>query len=155
MFSQFCHFREDQWILTEVLVWMSVRIFFISLNCTGKNVILIVRNEVAEVMFLPLVFHSVHGGGHASVYTGIPPPTPPYPREQPPPGPDTPWIRHLPLPGTPPDQAPPQSRPIGPDIHIRHLPPADGYCCGRYASYWNAYLLQKFYWCILIVRYLN
>ena len=21
-------------------------------------------------------------------------------------------------------------------------PPADGYCCGRYASYWNAFLLQ-------------
>ena len=22
----------------------------------------------------------------------------------------------------------------------RHTPPADGYCCGRYASYWNAFL---------------
>ena len=22
-----------------------------------------------------------------------------------------------------------------------HPPPADGYCCGRYASYWNAFLL--------------
>ena len=24
----------------------------------------------------------------------------------------------------------------------RHPPPADGYCCGRYASYWNAFLLS-------------
>ena len=23
----------------------------------------------------------------------------------------------------------------------RHPPPKDGYCCGRYASYWNAFLL--------------
>ena len=23
-------------------------------------------------------------------------------------------------------------------------PPADGYCCGRYASYWNAFLFKKF-----------
>ena len=23
----------------------------------------------------------------------------------------------------------------------RHPPPTDGYCCGRYASYWNAFLL--------------
>ena len=38
----------------------------------------------------------------------------------PPPGADTPW-----------EQAPPQ----GADP-----PPADGYCCGRYASYWNAFL---------------
>ena len=24
---------------------------------------------------------------------------------------------------------------------LRQTPPADGYCCGRYASYWNAFLL--------------
>ena len=40
-------------------------------------------------------------------------------------------------------------------------PPADGYCCGRYASYWNAFLFQKYnckamskeeynYWVIII-----
>ena len=23
------------------------------------------------------------------------------------------------------------------------IPPADGYCCGRYASYWNAFLFSK------------
>ena len=23
---------------------------------------------------------------------------------------------------------------------LRQTPPADGYCCGRYASYWNAFL---------------
>ena len=35
----------------------------------------------------------------------------------------------------PPEQAPPWKQ--TPDT--RH-PPADGYCCGRYASYWNAFL---------------
>ena len=24
---------------------------------------------------------------------------------------------------------------------LRQIPPADGYCCGRYASYWNVFLL--------------
>ena len=30
----------------------------------------------------------------------------------------------------------------------RHPPRADGYCCGRYASYWNAFLLPERYWSI-------
>ena len=62
---------------------------------------------------------SVHRGvgGSASVHAGIPPP-----REQTPPQADIP-------PGAdPPDQT---------------LPSADGYCCGRYASYWNAFLFFR------------
>ena len=27
-----------------------------------------------------------------------------------------------------------------PNMHWGRHPPADGYCCGRYASYWNAFL---------------
>ena len=28
---------------------------------------------------------------------------------------------------------------------LRHTPLADGYCCGRYASYWNAFLFRIFF----------
>ena len=31
-------------------------------------------------------------------------------------------------------------------------PPRDGYCCGRYASYWNAFLLKYFYFCLFFRR---
>ena len=63
-------------------------------------------------------------GGSASVHAGIPPP-------------------HLPPPGTrhPPDQTPPEQTPPWDQT----APPSgsrDGYCCGRYASYWNAFLLN-------------
>ena len=66
---------------------------------------------------------------------------------------------HPPEPGTPPgtrypppwDQVPwDQVHPPGPDTTPRDQvhppgtqytpPPGDGYCCGRYASYWNAFL---------------
>ena len=46
--------------------------------------------------------------------------------DTPPPGSGTPLEADLPGPGTP----------LGADP-----PPADGYCCGEYASYWNAFLL--------------
>ena len=59
---------------------------------------------------------SVHRGVCLSVCWDT---TPPRSRHS---GAGTPRTRH------PRDQAPP--------------PPADGYCCGRYASYWNAFLLQ-------------
>ena len=29
---------------------------------------------------------------------------------------------------------------------VETLPSRDGYCCGRYASYWNAFLLRQMYW---------
>ena len=84
---------------------------------TGFTCVITVRKEVAKVMFLHLsVSHSVHRGGLPQCMLGYHPPGPGNPLEQ-----------------TPRDQAPPRSR----------HPPADSYCCGRYASYWNA-LLFKF-----------
>ena len=44
-----------------------------------------------------------------------------------------PRSRHPPGPGTPPGAGTPP--------RTRHPPPADGYCCGWYASYWNAFFL--------------
>ena len=74
-------------------------------------------------------------GGSASMHTGIPraqsrhPSDQAPPQEQTPSGPGTPPGEDTPGPGTP------QSR------HSRtRPPPEDGYCCGRYASYWNAFL---------------
>ena len=91
-----------------------------SKSFTSLTLFFTVRNEVAKVMFL-----------HLSA--GIPPSpreqTPPPPRAGTPPGADTsPWSRH-----PPPEQAhPPREQ----------TPPADGYCCGRYASYRNAFLFK-------------
>ena len=64
--------------------------------------------------------------------TSPPPPrTRHHPSDKAPPRPGTPQSRHPPRPGPPPrEQTPARSR----------HPPADGYCCGRYASYWNAFL---------------
>ena len=80
------------------------------------HVIFTVRNEVAKVMFLHLSV--CPQGGCASVHAGIPPP-----------GADTPWRRHP---------------PAGTDTPLEQTPPADGYCCGRFASYWNAFLWISF-----------
>ena len=76
-----------------------------------------VRNLVAKVMFFTPVCLST-GWESASVHVGTP-----TPGEQTPPGTDT-----------------PPSRPPWEPTH----PPADSYCCGRYASYWNAFLLESF-----------
>ena len=74
-------------------------------------------------VFTP-VCHSVHRGGPASMHTGIPHPQSRHPPDQAPPR-----SRH------PPDQAPPRA-----DTPRTRAPPVDGYCCRRYASYWNAFL---------------
>ena len=102
-----------------------------------------------NAFLLPLCFYtclsSCSQGGSASVHAGIPLPqadpprdqAPHWSREPTPPRPDTPWDQAPPPgPGTPPqDQAPPP--------RSRHPPPSrDGYCCGRYASYWNAFLFK-------------
>ena len=96
-------------------------------------------------IFTP-VCHSVHRGGSASMHVGIPPPL----RIRPPRA-DTPLPREQtpPRPGTPPDQAPPQSRPPWtrhPPALPDHAPPPEAdssiqSTSGRYASYWNAFLL--------------
>ena len=80
------------------------------------------------------------------MHAGIPPclpqkQAPPSLQEQAPPPPEqapTPWSRHPPRAGTPLEQAPPGAG-TNPE---QAFPPADGYCCGRYASYWNAFLFK-------------
>ena len=57
------------------------------------------------------------GGLSASVHAGI----------------HTPWAGTPSLAGTPPGQVHP----------LAGTPPHDGHCSGRYASYWNAFLLFK------------
>ena len=79
------------------------------------------------------VYNSMHWGQHPPGKTPLvqTPPcrhptgqTPPSPRQTPYPGRHSPWADTLQQ--TPPGQTP---------------PPPDGHCNGRYASYWNAFLL--------------
>ena len=80
-----------------------------------------VRNKVAKVMFLRACVCPQEVGG--------------VPDQVHPPGPGTPpGTRYTPSPrpGTPPGRYTP--------------PPRYGQCCGRYASYWNAFLFS-FYFC--------
>ena len=78
-------------------------------------------------MLLHLFVILFTGGGSASVHAGIVHPRSRHPirsrhpPEQTPPGADTPPVADTP----PPEQA-------------------DGYCCGRYASYWNAFLFKMY-----------
>ena len=71
------------------------------------------------------VSHSVHRGGVCPSACWDRPSSP----GRHPPG-QTPPCRHTPM-QTPPGQTPPRADTPS---------PADGYCCGRYASYWNAFL---------------
>ena len=108
--------------------------------------------RVAKVMFLHLSV-CPQGGGSVSVHARIPSLGPDPLRdhslwEQMPPRTRPPRTRHPPL-----EQAPPEQTPTGtgtpgsrrPSLS-RHPPwtspppPVDGYCCGWYASYWNAFL---------------
>ena len=83
-----------------------------------------IRNKLAKVMFLHLfVSHSVHRGVLPQCMMGYHTPLGPGTPKSRPPGPGTPM--------SPPEQ----THPLGPGA-----PRADGYCCGRYASYWNAFL---------------
>ena len=116
--------------------------------CCQWNFIFTIRNEVAKVMFLHLsVSHSVHNGGLVSHHA----------LRQSPSGTESPGRRHPSGLDTPPgtDTTPPGSR-----HHLlpqsRHPPPGgDGYCCGRYASYWNAFLLQLtlLFWVRYLLKY--
>ena len=110
---------------------------------TVRIAVITVRNEVAKVMFLQVSVCPQEGWGclpqcmlgyhmppeQTHIPTGSrhpsrsrPPP------EQVPPGADTPEQT------PPPKQTPPRSR---------HPPPRYSHCCGRYASYWNAFLFVK------------
>ena len=94
---------------------------------------LTVRNEVAKVMFLHLSVILSMGGVCLSVCwdtTPLPPGSRHPPDQAYPPAP--PRNRHPPSNRHPPGSGTPRSR--------------DGYCCGRYASYWNAFLLKGYYY---------
>ena len=93
-------------------------------------------------MFLHLSVCPQGGGVHPRQQT-----TPPtrHPTRQSPPW-QTPPIRH-----TLPRHTPPQADPHLADTKMadthppgRHPPPRNGHCSGRYASYWSAFLFDKF-----------
>ena len=127
-----------------------------------------VRNEVVKVMFLQASVCPRGGGGCLpQCVLGYHPPRADTPREQTPPGADIPPGADTPPEQTPPPRAdthpqsrrPPQSRhthtpgsrhphpqeqtpplPGSRPPRSRHpLPPRYSPCCGRYASYWNAF----------------
>ena len=86
------------------------------------NVFTVRKRSLWRLCFYTCLSAILFTGGYASVHAWIPPGT----RQPPPPRADT--LQ---------DQArPPGSRPPRADT-----PLGDGYCCGRYASYWNAFLL--------------
>ena len=71
------------------------------------------------------------------------------PDRQTPPWAETPWA-DIPLGQTPPGQTPPWAHtPLGTHPPPEQTPtpgrdpPADSYCSGRYASYWNAFLVHN------------
>ena len=100
-----------------------------------------VRNEVSKVMFLHLSVILSTGRGLPQCMLGYHPPgaNPPKSRH-PPPGPGNP-------PGAdPPGQTPPrdQALPSPEQTPPEQTPPQGDDCrCGRYASYWNAFLLNR------------
>ena len=99
--------------------------------------VITIRNEVAKVMFLQTSV--CPQGGYLTRY----PPDQVHPLE---PG-TSPWDQvHAPGPGTPPGtRYTPQDQvhPLGPGIAPSL--PRYGHCCARYASYWNAFLLNDQY----------
>ena len=127
-------------LATQILLLQYLARLFILANTT--LFVITVRNEVAKVMFLHLSV-ILSTGGSASVHAGISPPPPPSGTRHPP-GADTPPQSRHPPEQTPPRADTPQSRhPFweqAPPWDQAPHPPADGYCCGRYASYWNAFL---------------
>ena len=102
----------------------------------GSSSLITGRNEVvAKVMFLLVSVILCTGGVSASVHAGIPPPADTHsPPEQ-----TTPWEQTPPQEQTNPpltDTHPPgKQTPPGVDSSIRSM-------SGRYASYWNAFLLK-------------
>ena len=83
------------------------------------------QRSCGKVMFLHLSVILSTGGVSASVHAGI------HPHGQTPPS-------------HPPGQTTPGRHPLGRHPLGRYTlpPPADGYCSGRYTSYWNAFLLR-------------
>ena len=103
-----------------------------------------VRNEVAKVMFLHLSVILFTGRGLPQCMLGYHPLGAGTPRTRHPPG-----SRHPPRADTPPTRHPAGSRyPLGTGTPLEQTPPwsRDGYCCGRYASYWNAFLFIFYFY---------
>ena len=151
------HFNHKQWLCGrrsfEVGYHLGAVAGHFSLVC-----FITVRNEVAKVMFLH-AFVCPHWGGRSLPQCMLGSPGADTPQEQTPPRSRHPQSRH------PPQQTPLQS--IHPHSRHppheqtpsrnRHPPPGadtpprrDGHCCGRYTSYWNAFLFlccscQKLY----------
>ena len=141
-------------LCTQVIHQVNHSLIKSSSVCT--IIIFTVRNEVAKVMFLhvcvcprgeylgryppgtrctPRTKYTPQDQVHP---TG--PGTPPTPWDQVPPSRDQ--VHYPPGPGTPlgPGTTPRDQVHHPPDqVH----PPEDGYCCGRYASYWNAFLFEN------------
>ena len=103
------------------------------------------QTKFANVMFLHLSVILFRGGLRYHPPRTRHPPGPDTPQDQTHPGPDTPQSRQ------PQDQAPPRTRhtprdqahPPGPGTPLPES--RDGYCCGRYASSWNAFLFGNRY----------
>ena len=115
-----------------------------------------VHNEVAKVMFLQACV-CPQGGVCLSGCWDTPPSEQTSPRQQTPPteqmppqsrhppGAHTPFWEHTSLEQTPGSRHPPGSRPPRsrhPPEQTPPPPPRYGHCCGRYASYWNAFFLD-------------
>ena len=138
------------WLFLDVCHNKDIRVFpkYFSLNsmCAAtkifiiKRIITVRKRSWGKVMFSQAcVKNSVHGG---EVYTS-PPRADTLPGRHPmgihpPPQADTSQSRHLPR-QTPPWPSTSLGRHLLPG---QTLPLADGYCCGRYASYWNAFLFE-------------
>ena len=108
-----------------------------------KALFITVRNEVAKVCFYRRL--SVHRGG-GSAWPGTPPGTGTPNQTRSPPG-----TRYTPRAGTLPGTrctSRDQVHPPGPGTRRQVQPPPTpprpryGHCCGRYASYWNAFLFH-------------
>ena len=132
-------------------VWQFRRAYRKPITCTSKVAgwkIFTVRNEVAKAMFLHLsvILFTAGGGG---VPGQVSPRQVHTPREQVhPPGqvPLQDQVHPLQVPprtGYPPGRNPPQDQVSS---RTRYPPRSrDSYCCGRYASYWNAFLFHLFF----------
>ena len=134
-------FRQWRWFTIICFVKANNTSFSNAKKTTIKNntnYIFTVRNKVAKVMFLQASVCPQRGGGGGVCLSACWDTTPPrsrpprsrHPLEQTPPPPraDTPQSRHPLGVDTPPQE---QTR------------PRYGHCCGRYASYWNAFLFHN------------
>ena len=108
----------------------------------------IVRNEVVKVIFSQACVST--GGGVCLSACWDANPTGPYtPLRSRPTGTRPPLEQTPPRADTPRSDTPPGARPFPPQTRHSHTPGSrypsprrDSYCCRRYASYWNAFLLN-------------